>query len=98
MMKKYSANVRLQYFETDGYDSRLYAYENDVLYAVSLPAYSGKGFRTYAIARYGINRNLDLWVRYARTQLSNVNTIGSGTDQINAPHRSEVKAQIRYQF
>jgi Helix-hairpin-helix motif len=97
-IKRLQLKGRIAYFNTDDYDSRIYAYENDVLYAVSLPAYSGKGFRTYAIARYGLSRNLDLWVRYARTQLSNVSTIGSGTDQINAPHKSDIKLQIRYRF
>ena len=32
MMKPLSGNIRLQYFETDGYNSRVYSYENDVLY------------------------------------------------------------------
>ncbi|MBS1974937.1 MAG: helix-hairpin-helix domain-containing protein, partial [Bacteroidetes bacterium] len=30
--KKFSCNLRLQYFETAGYNSRIYAYESDVLY------------------------------------------------------------------
>ncbi|WP_394992239.1 helix-hairpin-helix domain-containing protein [Emticicia sp.] len=97
-VKRLQLKGRIAFFSTDDYDSRIYAYENDVLYAVSLPAYYGKGFRTYLIARYGINRNLDLWVRFARTQLNNVTSIGSGTDQINAPHKSDLKAQVRYRF
>ena len=97
-VKRLQLKGRIAFFSTDDYDSRIYAYENDVLYAVSLPAYYGKGFRTYLIARYGINRNLDLWVRFARTQLNNATSIGSGTDQINAPHKSDLKAQVRYRF
>ena len=97
-IKRLQLKGRIAFFSTDDYDSRIYAYENDVLYAVSLPAYYGKGFRTYLIARYGINRNLDLWLRFARTQLNNVTSIGSGTDQINAPHKSDLKAQVRYRF
>ena len=34
LMKAFSGNIRLQYFETEGYNSRLYAYENDVLYSL----------------------------------------------------------------
>ena len=97
-IKRLQLKGRIAFFSTDDYDSRIYAYENDVLYAVSLPAYYGKGFRTYLIARYGINRNLDLWLRFARTQLNNATSIGSGTDQINAPHKSDLKAQVRYRF
>jgi hypothetical protein len=43
----YSASFRLQFFETDSYDTRLYAYENDVLFASSTPAFSGTGMRSY---------------------------------------------------
>lgn len=97
-IKRLQLKGRFAYFNTDNYDSRIYAYENDVLYAVSLPAYYGKGYRTYIIARYGMSRNIDLWLRLARTQLSNATSIGSGTDEINFPHKSDIKVQIRYQF
>lgn len=97
-IKRLQLKGRFAYFSTDDYDSRIYAYENDVLYAVSLPAYYGKGFRTYLIARYGISRNIDLWLRLARTQLKNVTSIGSGTDEINTPHKSDIKVQVRYRF
>ncbi|MBP8156019.1 MAG: helix-hairpin-helix domain-containing protein, partial [Leadbetterella sp.] len=44
-IKRCQIKGRLAYFNTDSYDSRIYAYENDVLYAVSFPAYYGKGWR-----------------------------------------------------
>jgi hypothetical protein len=97
-VRKLQLKARIAYYNTDDYDSRIYVYENDVLYAISLPAYYGKGFRTYLIARYPINRNIDFWLRYSRTQLNDGSTIGSGTDFINAPHKTDIKAQIRYRF
>ncbi len=97
-IKKLQLKGRVAFYNTDDYDTRIYAYENDVLYAISFPAYFGKGLRTYFIARYPINRHIDIWLRYARTQLNNTTTIGSGTDLINAPHKSEIKMQIRYRF
>jgi hypothetical protein len=97
-VRKLQLKGRIAYYNTDDYDSRIYVYENDVLYAISLPAYYGKGFRTYLIARYPINRNIDFWLRYSRTQLNDGSTIGSGTDFINAPHKTDIKAQIRYRF
>ncbi|MEI9944457.1 MAG: helix-hairpin-helix domain-containing protein [Chitinophagaceae bacterium] len=39
LMNPFSGVVRLQYFETDSYNSRLYAYENDVLYSYSIPVF-----------------------------------------------------------
>ena len=97
-VRKLQLKGRIAYYNTDDYDSRIYVYENDVLYAISLPAYYGKGVRTYLIARYPINRHIDFWFRYARTQLNEGSTIGSGTDLINAPHKTDIKAQIRYRF
>ncbi|CAH0997309.1 hypothetical protein EMA8858_03440 [Emticicia aquatica] len=97
-IKKAQVKSRIAYFNTDNYDSRIYAYENDVLYAVTLPAYYGKGFRTYLVVRYSYNRHIDLWLRLARTELQNASTIGSGNDQINASHKTDFKIQIRYRF
>jgi hypothetical protein len=45
VLKPFSASLRLQYFETDGYNSRLYAFENDVLYSFSIPVFYDKGYR-----------------------------------------------------
>lgn len=97
-IKKLHLKGRIAYFATDDYDSRIYAFENNVLYAVSFPAYYGKGLRMYMIARYALNKHLDLWARYARTQLQNQHSIGSGNDTIEGNHKSDVSLQVRYKF
>lgn len=48
----FSGNLRIQFFETAGYDSRIYAYEQDVPFYFSIPAFSGKGWRYYVNGRY----------------------------------------------
>jgi hypothetical protein len=95
---KWQIKSRIAYFSTDNYDSRIYAFENDVLYAVSFPAYYGKGFRTYLIIRRSLTKNLDIWARIARTQVSDKDVFGSGNDQIDAPHKTEIKLQLKYKF
>lgn len=95
---KWQLKTRIAYFNTDDYDSRVYAYENDVLYAVSFPAYYGKGTRLYLVGRYSLSRNIDIWARIARTSRNDVDVISSGNNQINAPHRTDTKLQIRYNF
>lgn len=50
----FSLNGRLMFCETDDYASRLYAYENDVLYYGLIPAFYGRYFRIYG------NINIDL--------------------------------------
>ncbi|WP_158561306.1 helix-hairpin-helix domain-containing protein [Emticicia sp. C21] len=97
-IRKLYLKGRIAYFSTDDYDSRIYAFENTVLYAVSFPAYYGKGTRVYLIGRYALNKHLDLWLRYARTQMKNQDSIGSGNDLIEGNHKSDIDMQVRYKF
>lgn len=89
---------RVALFGTDDYDSRQYVYERDVLYAFSFPAYFNRGVRHYLLVQYSVSRHFDLWARWARTDLTNQETVGSGLDEISVPHKSEVKVQARWRF
>lgn len=91
-------NLRCALFSTDSYDARLYAYENDVLYASAFPLYNGRGGRAYVNMRYRIGRRADAWLRYSHSRYRNVETVGSGLDQSEGPNRSEIKLQFRYQW
>ncbi|WP_028295578.1 helix-hairpin-helix domain-containing protein [Olivibacter sitiensis] len=93
-----SFNGRIGYFNTSGYNTRIYAFENDVLYAYSFPQYSGKGIRYYMNARWKIAKGLDAWIRYAGFTYRDRDTIGSGLDEIQGNRRSEVKVQLRCQL
>ncbi|MFT5886060.1 MAG: hypothetical protein ACI9IP_002524 [Arcticibacterium sp.] len=95
---KLQLKSRIALFNTESYDSRIYAYENDVLYAVSFPAYFGRGSRLYLVSRYSLSRSIDIWARIARTTLNDRETISSGNNEINVPHRTDVKLQVRYRF
>ena len=96
--RRLSLSGRVALFGTDDYDSRQYVYERDVLYAFSFPAYFNRGVRHYLLAQYNLSRHLDVWVRWARTDLTNQTTVGSDLDQINTPHKTEVKVQARWRF
>ena len=93
-----SFNARFDIFKTSSYNTRIYTYENDVLYSFSIPAVSGNGMRYYFTVRYAATRNLDFWVRFAQTQMFDAKIIGSGLDMINANHKSEIKVQMRLKF
>jgi hypothetical protein len=93
-----SANIRLQYFETSGFNSRIYAYENDVLFSYSIPGFFDNGFRYYCNLNYDVNRKLTVWLRWAQTVYRNKNVIGSGLDEIAGNRRSEIKLQGLYKF
>jgi hypothetical protein len=97
-MKPLQLNLRLQFFETDGYNSRLFAYENDVLYSFSIPPLFGKGTRWYANINYDLTRKITLWFRIARSFYPDQTSIGSGLDQIPFNHRTDYRAQVRFMF
>ena len=94
----WSFTTRFALFDTDGYDIRFYHYENALLYNFSIPAYYNKGSRFYFNLRYRPFKGLTLEGRIAQTYWSNRNTIGSGLEEINGPVRTQVSAQVKYQF
>lgn len=93
-----SLAFRYALFETDTYDSRMYAYENDLRYFFSIPAYSGRGTRVYAMAKYSFGRRVDLWLRWSQYFYTDRDVIGSGKEAIDGNTKSEIKAQILVKF
>ncbi len=91
-------SFRYAMFDTDSYDSRIYAYENDVLYAFSIPPYYGKGIRTYLLLHSSPTEHLDIWLRISGTVFSDRQAIGSGLNKIDGNHISEIKLQSRFRF
>ncbi|NLN95033.1 MAG: helix-hairpin-helix domain-containing protein [Bacteroidales bacterium] len=94
----FSLTTRYALFDTDSFDERIYAYENDILYAFSVPAYYYKGSRVYLLLNYKVSKHFECWLRYSRSWFSNVSSLGSGLDEISGNTRSELKAQIRFKF
>lgn len=98
LMKPFAGNIRLQYFETDDYNSRLYAFENDVLYYFSIPVFYGKGYRYYINLNYDVNKRITVWGKLAQTVYPDNKTTGSGLDIINKNHKTEIRIQLAYRF
>ncbi|MFU8843964.1 MAG: helix-hairpin-helix domain-containing protein [Bacteroidales bacterium] len=86
---------RYALFDTDTYDERIYAYENDLLYAFSVPAYYYKGSKTVFMIRYAVLEKINLWFRLSHLFYSNRNQVGTGPDQIDGNQKTEVKIQIQ---
>lgn len=95
---KLNLNVRASYFNTQDYDSRIYSYESDVLYASSFPMYYDQGIRAYLNVRYKLSKSTDIWLRYALTQYFNREAVGSGLDLIDGNKKSDIRLQLRWQW
>ncbi|RYG05553.1 MAG: helix-hairpin-helix domain-containing protein [Chitinophagaceae bacterium] len=98
-----SGSLRLQYFDVDDYDARIYSYENGPLYDMSIPAVFEKGWRYYVNARIRFGRlplgvlpegEVTAWVRWAQTLKPENIATGSGNDLLAGPMKSEVKIQV----
>jgi len=98
LARPWSASMRLQYFETSSYNSRMYAFENDVLYSFAIPVFYGKGLRYYTNINYDFNKKLSFWAKWSQTIYSNKTLIGSGLDEIKGNKKSEIKLQVMYKF
>lgn len=96
--KKISGNIRLAFFKTDTYNSRIYAYERDVLYGFSSGMYNGTGLRLYFNMRYQVAKKLTFWMRYLISYYPNESLIGSGLEEIDGKKKQDFKLQMRYQF
>ncbi|MFN5736460.1 MAG: hypothetical protein ACK444_10490 [Flavobacteriales bacterium] len=90
--------LRYALFDTDGYDSRIYSYENNALYVFAVPAYYYSGSRAYVLLRYSFFRHCDLWVRYGIFLYDNRFVISSGAEQINGSRKSDLVVQLRLTF
>jgi hypothetical protein len=97
--KPLAITIRYALFETDNYDTRIYAYENDVLNSYSIPSYYSRGSRFYVLVDYTISRQIELWLRYAQTFYDNKNSISKGSlNEIAGNTKSEIKVQVRFKF
>lgn len=90
--------ARIALFDTDNYQSRLYAYENAPLYNYTFTALYYSGTRHYLLIKYQAGKNLSLWCKLAQTHYSNQNSISSGLNKINGNKKTELHVQVRLKF
>ena len=97
--KPLSVTFRYALFQTDSYNSRIYAYENDMLASYSIPAYYDRGSRFYILLDYNLTRKIEIWLRYSQTFYDNQNVISPGSlSEIQGNTKSEIKAQVKFKF
>jgi hypothetical protein len=90
--------LRYALFDTDSYDTRLYSFESNALYAFSVPAYYYQGSRAYFLIRYSFLKHFDLWIRYGVFIYNNRTTISSGSEEIIGNRKSDFIIQLRWKL
>lgn len=91
-------DARLTAFETESFTSRVFQFENDLLYVLSNPALFGRGSRGYILVRYQPTDFIDIWAKYGITIFENRQTVGSGLDESIGNTRSNLGLQARISF
>jgi hypothetical protein len=91
-------SLRVAYFNVSNYNSRLYAYEKDILYANSTQMFYGKGWHVTGMFKWQPKKYVTLWFRISHTIFPGEVTTGSGLDEINGNHKTEVKVQLLFRF
>jgi hypothetical protein len=92
--KAYRIWLRVCYFEVSSYDTRMYAYENDVLYDFTSYMYYGKGMRGILMLSWSPLAWIDTWVRFSTVFYSD-RKAGSGSEQIDGNRMNELEFQVR---
>lgn len=98
MSMPFSLYFRYAIFNSESWDTRMYAYESQVLYYYAIPPYHGRGSRFYGMVKYDIGRKIDLWLRYSLWFYTDRNEVGTGLESIPGSSKSEIIAQMRFKF
>lgn len=87
-----------KYFNTDGYDSRLYSYERAMPHTFSFPAYYGHGIRYSLVATWSPSPTLQFSAKAGITNYFDRSTISSGQQQINASSACDIEVGMRWRW
>ena len=98
MAEKWQFKARYTIFDTKSYASAIWAYEDDVPYSYTVPAYFYGGTKWYAVVSWQALQQLELWLRISDAWLPEQTTLGSGLDQLPTNRRTEIKVMARMNF
>lgn len=96
--EKLTIDARVTVFDSESYDSRLYQFENGLLYVLSNQLLYGQGERLYAVVNYEPLQWLEIWAKFGVTIFENRRRISSGLSQIKGNVQSDIGLQVRIQI
>lgn len=95
---KYSLYIGGKYFNTDGYDSRLYSYERAMPRTFSYPSYFGHGIRYSLVAEWRPVPSLQFTAKSGVVDYFDRSTIGSSHQQINASSACDIELGMKWKW
>jgi hypothetical protein len=81
-------------FFTDGFSSRIYAYEPQLRYNGGFPTYAYHGMRVVGQLQWEPCKYISLATRYGLLHYFNRESISSGTQQILSPTQNDLWIQV----
>jgi hypothetical protein len=97
MLKPFSISARASVFETEGYNSRIYSYERDLLSYYSIPAFYDKGIRHYLLFNYKFSKKLQFWMKWVFSKTAPGGTVYGGSSFGNSI-KKEWRLQVIWNF
>lgn len=95
MEKLFYAIMSFGYFDTDDYDSRVYAYERGMRYSFYSPAYYGNGVRAALFAVSDFSDKITVTAKVGVTKYFDRDKIGSGYQEIDGSSATDLELQLR---
>jgi len=97
-ISKLTLGFRYVYFDIEDYNSRIYMYEPDVLYAFTIPAYLAMGSRLIVNVKWSLTRDIKAWFRLAHSYYKGEQSLSSGWNEIPGSKKTEGKFQVQFRF
>lgn len=93
--KNLTIDARVTLFQTEDFSSRVFQFENDLLYVMSNKMLFNQGQRTYIVVRYQPNNSFIFRLKASTTLYEDRNVIGSGLDEIKSNRRTDIGLQVQ---
>ncbi len=91
-------DIYFAYFNTNDWNSRVTAYEKNILYAFNYPSFYGEGLRFCTTLKYDMTKNLTYNMKFAWTHYLDHDQISSGLELIEGKDKMDVYCLVRWKF
>ena len=92
---RWKADARITVFDTESFNTRVYQFENDLLYVLSNQMLFEQGQRLYLLLNYKPFDFMEIWGKFGITIYEDRHVTGSGLDEIQGNRRSDIRVQVR---